>query len=140
MLLPSSTIVKMIGRHHLRMSNRGIALAYLYCDPMQQNAQTAENIIAIIIRQLARASKGAWTELEEYRRSRSGLLRGSINDLYKLATSVLSVFRRVYLVVDSPASMSKRSISRPREAHSRNWAAKLCKAAFIQSSGARNSL
>lgn len=80
-------------------SNQSIGLAYVYCNFKLQNEQKAEDLLAIILKQLAFSVPEGVTKL--YEKHKNKCTRPSLNELSRTLQSVAGTYKRVFVVIDA---------------------------------------
>ncbi|RFN46936.1 ankyrin repeat protein [Fusarium flagelliforme] len=76
-----------------------IAVVYIYCDFDRQNEQTADNLIATLVKQLARLRPGTLSRLyQDHQRNQT---RPSWEEMLKTLHTVAATYTKIFLVVDA---------------------------------------
>lgn len=97
-VLASITVQNLFERFH---DDTTVGIAYLYCNYRLQGEQTAQSLLASLLKQLSR-----WTVLPESVRGlhakhkRKGT-RMSLEEITQTLKSVVGLFTRVYIIVDA---------------------------------------
>lgn len=81
------------------LSNQRIGLAYVYCNFKLQNEQNAEDLLAILLKQLASSEQESARKL--YRQHRDRGTRPSLNELSRTLQSVVETYEKVFVVIDA---------------------------------------
>jgi hypothetical protein len=82
------------------MNNLG--LAYIYCDFQRKNDQKAENLLASILKQLSHCRSPLPTSVKMlYEKHKDRRTRPSLNELFRCLQSVVSLYAKVFLVIDA---------------------------------------
>lgn len=77
-------------------------VAYVYCDYKDQAAQTTENLVACLARQLIENRKMLPQQLEElYKVREQQKIRPSLDELKRLLIALCDPHKRTYIVVDA---------------------------------------
>jgi hypothetical protein len=113
--LLSAVVVSKLSRCRIHRANKGVGLAYMYCDSRLQQVQTAKNIVGLVIKTLfqgMKESEEAFRTLQSYYYRRRGAVRRGVDDLIQPALDAMSAaFRGVFLVIDSPSELSREALS-----------------------------
>ena len=84
------------------LSDHTLGLAYIYCDFGQKNDQNAENLLASILKQLSHFQFPLPTSVKKlYEQHQDRRTRPSLNELLGSLQSVVSLYAKVFVVIDA---------------------------------------
>ncbi|KAK0716323.1 hypothetical protein B0H67DRAFT_515985, partial [Lasiosphaeris hirsuta] len=79
-----------------------IGIAYIYCNFKRQEEQTAVNLLASVLKQLAQSQDSLASSVKElYDKHKINRTRPSVDELAKVLYSVVTMYSRVYIIVDA---------------------------------------
>lgn len=79
-----------------------VGIAYLFCDYQRHHEQTAEDLVANILKQLAQKQKPISEQLHAlYARYSNLQKRPTVDELVKVIHSIRSVYSRVLVIIDA---------------------------------------
>jgi hypothetical protein len=79
-----------------------IGIAYLYCNFRRQDQQEANDLLASLVRQLAQSQPSLPSNVKElYDRHKAKRSRPSLDEVSRCLQSVVSMYSRVFIVVDA---------------------------------------
>jgi hypothetical protein len=79
-----------------------IGIAYLYCNFRRQDEQTANDLLASLLKQLAQGQSSLLESVKDlYEQSKAKRTRPSFDEISKILQSVAAVYSRVFIIVDA---------------------------------------
>jgi hypothetical protein len=79
-----------------------IGVAYMYCDYADRDNQTAENIIASLVKQLSLQKPSTLDHIQKlYEQCDRGKARPGVTKLTETLRNLCTVYRRIYVVIDA---------------------------------------
>jgi hypothetical protein len=88
--------------HSLLQKSDGTAIAYLYCNFNQQDEQKAEDILAALLKQLARDWPSLPASVQALHDSHKDMrTRPSFDELSKTLQSVTALYSKVFIIIDA---------------------------------------
>ena len=93
----SSVVDELMG-----MNGEDIGVAYMYCDYADKDNQTAENIIASLVKQLSLRKPSTLDHIQKlYEQCGLGKVRPGLTKLTETFRNLCTAYRRIYLVIDA---------------------------------------
>lgn len=82
--------------------DQSIGIAYIYCNFRRQDDQTADDLFASIVKQLAYKENGLPEELKSlYKKHETKKTRPSFNELYQILGSTVATYSRIFIIIDA---------------------------------------
>jgi hypothetical protein len=84
------------------MDSEDIGVAYMYCDYADKDNQTAENIMASLVKQLSLRKPSTLDHIQKlYEQCDRGKARPGVTKLTETLKNLCTVYRRIYVVIDA---------------------------------------
>jgi hypothetical protein len=98
-ILTSIVVEELTSRFH---GNKGVGIAYLYCNFRREDEQKAEALLASLLKQLSQQQSSLPDSLKSlYDRHKDERTRPSLDEILGVLQSVAAIYLRVFIIVDA---------------------------------------